>query len=87
MKVKGNYQEASFPFSSQGVPAAFGIKLAEEGRLELPIDEASWEEAFQAGEDGMMESEDAPGFTLVVASAAIGMAMFVNASKEEESEE
>ena len=86
MKVKGNYQEGSFPFGSTGVPAAFGIKLAEEGRLELPIDESSWEEAFQAGEDGMMESEDTPGFTLVVASAAIGMALFVNASKEEESE-
>ena len=87
MKVKGNYQEGSFPFGSTGVPAAFGIKLAEEGRLELPIDESSWEEAFQAGEDEMPVSEDTPGFTLVVASAAIGMALFVNASKEEESEE
>jgi len=85
MKVKGNYQEGWF--GGSGTPAAFGIKLAEEGRLELPIDESTWEEAFQAGEDGMMESEDTPGFTLVVASAAIGMAMFVNASKEEESEE
>ena len=79
-----NYQQGLF--TSQGTPAAFGIKLAEEGRLELPIDESTWEEAFQAGEDGMMESEDTPGFTLVIASAAIGMALFVNASKEEESE-
>lgn len=85
MKVKGNYQQGLF--TSQGTPAAFGIKLAEEGRLELPIDPATWEEAFQAGEDEMPMSEDTPGFTLVVASAAIGMAMFVNASKEEESEE
>ena len=85
MKVKGDYQESNVIFAN-GNPAAFGIKLAEEGRLELPIDESSWEEAFQAGEDGMMESEDTPGFTLVVASAAIGMALFVNASKEEESE-
>jgi hypothetical protein len=46
----------------------------------------SWEEAFQAGEDDMMDSEDTPGFTLVVASAAIGMAMFINASKDEEPE-
>ena len=86
MKVKGNYQEGSFPFGGSGVPAAFGIKLAEEGKLELPIDESSWEEAFQAGEDGMMDSEDTPGFTLVVASAAIGMAMFINASKNEDEE-
>ena len=86
MKVKGDYQESNVIFSN-GNPAAFGIKLAEDGRLELPIDPTTWEEAFQAGEDGMMDSEDTPGFTLVVASAAIGMAMFINASKDEESEE
>ena len=85
MKVKGDYQTSNVILAS-GEPAAFGIKLGEEARLELPIDESSWEEAFQAGEDGMMESEDTPGFTLVVASAAIGMAMFINASKDEESE-
>ena len=72
--------------SLNGDPAAFGIKLGEEGKLELPIDESSWEEAFQAGEDDMMDSEDTPGFTLVVASAAIGMAMFINASKNEDEE-
>ena len=86
MKVKGDLQQGAF-FTTTGDPAAFGIKLAEDGRLELPIDPATWEEAFQAGEDGMMDSEDTPGFTLVVASAAIGMAMFINASKDEESEE
>ena len=86
MKVKGDYQESNVIFSN-GNAAAFGIKLAEDGRLELPIDPMTWEEAFQAGEDGMMDSEDTPGFTLVVASAAIGMAMFINASKDEESEE
>ena len=84
MKVKGNYQQGLF--TSQGTPAAFGIKLGEEGKLELPIDASSWEEAFQAGEDGMADSEDTPGFTLVVASAAIGMAMFINASKDEDEE-
>ncbi|MDA8832645.1 hypothetical protein N9N12_00335 [Candidatus Poseidoniales archaeon] len=86
MKVKGDLQQGAF-FTQSGDPAAFGIKLGEEARLELPIDASSWEEAFQAGEDGMMDdSEDAPGFTLVVASAAIGMAMFINASKDEEPE-
>ena len=88
MKVKGDQQGGILPVTVQrNDAAAFGIKLAEEGRLELPIDESSWEEAFQAGEDGMMDSEDTPGFTLVVASAAIGMAMFINASKDEELEE
>jgi hypothetical protein len=85
MKVKGDYQTSNVILAS-GEPAAFGIKLGEEARLELPVDESSWEEAFQAGEDGMADSEDTPGFTLVVASAAIGMAMFINASKDEELE-
>jgi hypothetical protein len=85
MKVKGDYQTSNVILAS-GEPAAFGIKLGEEARLELPVDESSWEEAFQAGEDDMMDSEDTPGFTLVVASAAIGMAMFINASKDEDLE-
>jgi hypothetical protein len=87
MKVKGDRTAGPFPGTVQGDPAVFGIKLGEEAQLELPIDPVTWEEAFQAGEDGMMDSEDTPGFTLVVASAAIGMAMFINASKDEESEE
>ena len=34
--------------------------------------------------DGGSSSEDAPGFSLVVASAAIAMAVFVNSRREEE---
>ena len=85
MKLKGDYQESFF--TAQGNEAWFAIKLGEESRFEMPISEDSWTEEFQAGEDGMMDSEDTPGFTLVVASAAIGMAMFINASKDEELEE
>ena len=87
MKVKGDQQTGGvLGLQQTGEPAAFGIKLGEEARLELPVDPSTWEEAFQAGEDGMADSEDTPGFTLVVASAAIGMAMFINASKDEELE-
>ncbi len=87
MKVKCDQQTGGvLGLQQTGEPAAFGIKLGEEARLELPVDPSTWEEAFQAGEDGMADSEDTPGFTLVVASAAIGMAMFINASKDEEPE-
>ena len=85
MKVKGDYQESNIFFGS-GTPAAFGFKLGEEARVELPIDESSWSENFQAGMDDSMPTEDTPGFTLVVASAAIAMAVFVNIGKEEENE-
>ena len=54
----------------------------------MPIDPASWDERFQeGGEIGeTLDSEDAPGFTLVVASAAIAMAAFINTRKEETEE-
>ena len=87
MKVKGNYQSGGFlGLQGSGDPAAFGLKLGEEARLELPIDESTWDEKFQAGMDDSMGEEDIPGFTLVVASAAIAMAVFVNVGKDEEDE-
>ena len=53
----------------------------------MPISPDSWTEEFQDGEDGMMDEEDTPGFTLVVASAALGMAMFVNQRRNEKLDE
>ena len=87
MKVKGDYQESNFVFAS-GTPGAFEIELGESGSLRLPIDPASWEDAFQDG-GGLGESpaaEDTPGFTLVVASAAIAMAAFINQRRPETEE-
>ena len=85
MKLKGDYQESFF--TASGNEAWFAIKLGEESRFEMPISEDSWTEEFQAGEDGMMEEEDTPGFTLVAASAALGMALFVNQRRENEANE
>ena len=85
MKLKGDYQESFF--TAQGEEAWFAIKLGEESRFEMPISEDSWTEEFQAGEDGMMEEEDTPGFTLVAASAALSMALFVNQRRETEANE
>ena len=83
MKVKGNRQNGVIPGTVQGEPAWFAIKLGMESKFEMPISDDSWSEEFQAGDD-MMETEDTPGFTLVVASAALGMALFVNHRKENE---
>ena len=73
MKLKGDRQTGFF--TQSGNPAWFAIKLGEESRFEMPISEDSWTEEFQAGEDGMMDSEDTPGFTLVAASAALGLSL------------
>ncbi|MGB1493021.1 MAG: PGF-CTERM sorting domain-containing protein, partial [Candidatus Poseidoniaceae archaeon] len=69
-----------------GNPASFTMKMGELSYLELPIDDTSWDQAIQDGADldGGSGSEDTPGFTLVVASAAIAMAVFVNARRDDE---
>jgi PGF-CTERM protein len=63
------------------------MTMGEASKIELPIDDASFSEEFQDGgeiDGGTSDSEDAPGFTLVVASAAIAMAVFVNSRREDE---
>ena len=87
MKLAGNYQ-AGFLFTPpSGEPAKFEMTMGMDSRIEVPIDDASFSEEFQEGgeiDGGSSDSEDAPGFTLVVASAAIAMAVFVNSRQEDE---
>ena len=83
MKVKGD-RTSDFGVLVSGNPAAFGMKLGSDGSVEFPIDDSSWNEDFQAGIDET-PPEESPGFTLVVASAAIAMAVFINAKKPESS--
>jgi hypothetical protein len=85
MKLQGNYDDGGiFGIGSGGDPASFSMNMGTDSFLELPIDMASWDESFQDGGELGAEMEDTPGFTLVVASAAIAMAVFVNIGKEEE---
>jgi len=86
MKLQGDYDSGNFFTPPSGNPASFSMQMGMDSFLELPIDEASWEESFQDGGELGAEMEDTPGFTLVVASAAIAMAVFVNIGKEEENE-
>ena len=83
MKVKGDYQESNFVFVS-GTPGAFGIELGEGSTIQLPIDPTSFDEVFQDGGNigDAPASEDTPGFSLVVASAAIAMAAFINQRRD-----
>jgi PGF-CTERM protein len=88
MKLAGNRQQGGIlGLQQSGEPASFSMKMGESSYLEFPIDDASWDESIQDGGDidgGSSTSEDAPGFTLVVASAAIAMAVFVNSRREDE---
>ena len=83
MKVKGDRQNGILPGTVTGNPAWFAIKLGTESRFEMPIDPITWEEGFEIVDDDMMDDMgDTPGFTLVAASAALGMALFVNQRRE-----
>jgi hypothetical protein len=85
MKVKGDLRNGVFPGTTNGgTPAHFAIKLGMDSRVELPVDEASWNEDFVLDTGDTMDEEDTPGFTLVTASAALGMALFTNRKNESE---
>jgi len=83
MKLKGTVQQTG-PLITTSEPAWFAIKLGMESKFEMPVDADSWSEEFQAGDDMMMDDQDAPGFSLVTASAALGMALFMNKGREED---
>ena len=85
MKVKGDRQQGIIPGSFTGEIANFTMKLSAEGdtRVELPIDPASWDEAFQAGEDGIPVAEEQPGFLFMSALATMTLAAVYLPSKKE----
>ena len=85
MKLMGNYQPGFILTGPQGDSAKFEMSMGENSKIEIPIDDDSFTDEFQEGGDiDGGGSEDTPGFSLVVASAAIAMAVFVNAQREEE---
>jgi hypothetical protein len=88
MKVKGDRQQSSIPGFVEGDIANFSIKLSADGesRIELPIDPASWDADFQAGDDGVVEAEEQPGFLFMAALATMTLAAVYLPSREEESE-
>ncbi len=79
MKVKGDRQQTT-PITVSGEIANFSLELSAEGdtRVELPIDPASWDDAFQAGEEGMPAAADdggfLPGFLFTSALATMTLA-------------
>ena len=87
MKVKGDRQQTS-PFTVSGEIANFSLKLSGDGdtRVELPINPESWDESFQAGEDGMPTSEEQPGFLFVAAIATMTLAAVYLPNREESQE-
>ena len=89
MKVKGDRQQGVIPGTVTGEIANFSLRLSGDGntRVELPIDPASWDEAFQAGDDGMPKAEEQPGFLFMAAVATMTLAAVYLPSREEDSQD
>ena len=87
MKVKGD-EQAGFFGSTTGEAANFTIKLSADGssRIEFPIEPDSWDDDFQAGDDGLIEPEEQPGFLFMAALATMTLAAVYLPSREEELE-
>ena len=87
MKVKGD-EQTGFLGTTQGTAANFSIKLSADGdtRVELPINPESWDESFQAGEDGMPTSEEQPGFLFMAAIATMTLAAVYLPNRHESQE-
>ena len=86
MKLRGDLTEGGLGglLQDTGKAASFSMDMGMNSFIELPIDPETWNTDFQEGGDIDAPAEDTPGFTLVVASAAIAMAVFVNIGKKEE---
>jgi hypothetical protein len=77
MKLKGNRQNAGpGGILLEGEPAEFTIGMAADGssRVEMPIDPASWDESFQAGDEEVKKAEEQPGFLFMSALATMTLA-------------
>ena len=86
MKVKGDREESLFLVS--GTTANFSMKMSGDGesRIELPIDENSWSDSFQAGDEAPMATEQ-PGFLFVSAIAAMTIAAVYTPSRRDDSQD
>jgi hypothetical protein len=76
MKVKGDRQQGSIPFTVTGDIANFTLELSGNGdtRVEMPIDPTSWQGDFQLDIDEIMDAIEQPGFLFFTAITAMTVA-------------
>ena len=88
MKVKGDRQTGIIPGTVTGDIANFSMKMSGDGqtRVELPIDDSSWSDNFQAGDVAPMATEQ-PGFLFVSAIAAMTIAAVYTPSRRDDSQD
>ena len=71
MVIIGDYQDGGWFTGPTGEEALFRLYLGNNSTVEWPIDAASFQEGFELDEGGSAEGGDTPGFTTVLAMAAV----------------
>ena len=83
MVIAGNYQEGAFWEPTSGEEALFRLYLESNSTIDWPILPVSWDEGFDIEEGGVKADEDTPGFTTVLAMAAVAAGAVAVKRKQE----
>jgi hypothetical protein len=83
MTIAGDFEPGSFFQPDTGEKALFRLYLENNSTVDWPIDPVSWDERFDIEEGGIKEDEDTPGFTTVLAMAAVAASAVAVKRKQE----
>ncbi|MEO2120933.1 MAG: hypothetical protein ABGX44_03890 [Candidatus Poseidoniia archaeon] len=84
MVISGNFEEGNGVWTfDTGEKALFRLYLENNSTVDWPILPVSWEEGFDIVEGGIKEDEDTPGFTTVLAMAAVAAGAVAVKRKQE----
>ena len=83
MVIAGDFEQGSFFQPDTGEKALFRLYLQDNSTVDWPILPVSWEDGFDIEEGGVKEDEDTPGFTTVLAMAAIAAGAVVVKRKKD----
>lgn len=83
MVIAGDYSTGFGGFTESGEKALFRLYLENNSTIDWPILPVSWEEGFDIEEGGVKADEDTPGFTTVLAMAAVAAGAVAVKRKQE----
>jgi hypothetical protein len=84
MVIAGNYEEGTFGIGQSGERALFRLYLEDNSTIDWPILPISWDADFDIDEEGGIKAdEETPGFTTVLAMAAVAAGAVAVKRKQE----
>jgi len=83
MVIRGDYSTGFGGLTESGEKALFRLYLQNNSTVDWPILPVSWDEGFDIEEGGIKEDEDTPGFTTVLAMAAVAAGAVAVKRKQE----